>query len=114
MARPYILIQQEILTEITELHSKGVPVSKLLRDYELSIASPTLQRLINYLSIANNSLTNDDNLSNPTRDRIYASLFPEWLDGIDQDEVSQPPEWYYKGTMPLGEWLQRNKKGKDQ
>ena len=112
MARPYILIQQEILMEVTDLHIKGVPVSKLLRDFDLTIAAPTLQRLINYLSIANNSVQDGEKLlPNPTRDRIYNSLFPEWLDGIDQDEVSQPPDWYYKGTMPLGRWCKR-KKGK--
>lgn len=110
MARPYVLIQREILIEIEELHHKGVPTRKLVRDFDLSIASPTLQRLINYLSLANRSIV-DGKQSLKSREIIYGSLFPEWLEAIDRDEVSQPPDWHYEGIMPLGKWVQR-KKGK--
>ena len=51
MARPYILITKTVLLEIEELHAKGVPISKLRRDYFLKIASPTLQRLIAHATL---------------------------------------------------------------
>lgn len=112
MARPYILIQKEVLLELEDLYFKGVPTRKLVRQYELSIASPTLQRLLNYLTLANRSIV-DGKASLVTRDIIHASLFPEWLEAVDADEVSQPSNWHYEGTMPLGKWVKRKpKKGK--
>lgn len=102
MARPYILITETILLEIESLHSKGVPVSKLIRDYHLKIASPTLQRLITHVTLYKAC---DEKA--PLKKIIHKSLFPAWLEGVCHGEVTQPPEYYYKGLMPLGEWLKR-------
>lgn len=102
MARPYILINKETLIEIEKLNSKGVPISKLLRDYKLSIASPTLQRLISYVALYN-ACTHADKI----KKTIEKSLFPAWIEGRTELEIKQPPDWYYKGSMPTGEWLKR-------
>ncbi len=104
MARPYILIKQDTLVEIVELHDKGVPISKLIRDFNLSVANPTLQRLISYLNLA---IVTSENNQYKTTKIIHKSLFPAWLNDAVGVEVSQPQEWYYKGIMPLGEWLKR-------
>lgn len=106
MARPYILIQRDILEELEDLNHKGVPVRKLIRDYDLTIAAPTLTRLIGYLSLANRSII-DGKKSLATKELIYSSLFPEWLEVIDLDEVKQPSNWSYEGSMPLGKWVKK-------
>lgn len=109
MARPYILIQKEILYEIEDLYFKGVATRKLVRQYNLTIASPTLQRLLTYLTLAERSMSKGD-LALSTRETIHSSLFPPWLEEKDSDEVSQPHDWFYEGNMPLGKWVKR--KGK--
>lgn len=108
MARPYILIQEDILLEIEDLYYKGVPIRKLVRQFKLSIASPTLQRLVTYLTLANRSLVNGKE-SLATKKVIYASLFPIWLGYSDKDEVIQPSNYIYEGAMPLGKWVKKNK-----
>jgi len=102
MARPYILVTEEVLLEIEELHSKGVPISKLVRDYFLEMASPTLQRLITHATLYK-ACEND----NPLKEIIHKSLFPDWMQPLCHAQITQPPEWDYKGLMPLGEWLER-------
>lgn len=111
MARPYILVQRDVLEEIEELSFRGVPARRLCRDYNLTIAAPTLTRLITYLAMATRSIV-DGEQSLESKDIILNSLFPQWLEEIDKDEVSQPPDWYYDGAMPLGKWIKREKKGK--
>lgn len=94
-----ILIKQPLLTNIMLAHYEGVPVCALIRKHHLPITPPTLAKLINYMSMAKDSQIADD-----AKQRILASLFPDWLIPLEGSVHTQEPNWHYKGRMPFGEW----------
>lgn len=104
MARPYKLIKRAVLEEIQGLHNSGVPLSKLIRDFDLTITNPTLNRLLISLTAA--TVLSENNSYKHTS-TLVKSLFPDWLEGAEGVEVTQPNEWKYIGLMPYGEWLKR-------
>lgn len=101
MARPHLLIQEDLLSEIWYKHTQGVPVLLLIREYKLEVTPPTLTKLLSYMTAMESAVDED------VRGTIYASLFPEWL--ISQEDrviASQPHKMKYRGKMPLGEWAE--------
>jgi len=73
----------------------GVPLARLIRDYDLDITGPGLAPLVRYCS----SLKlpgNDD-------ETITDSLFPSWISNNNKVQV-MPAGWYYVGHFPLGNW----------
>lgn len=102
MARPVILIQEQILSELYDKHKEGFKYNTMLRKYKLHITAPTIKKLIMCYSIYVNV---DDN----TKHIVYKSLFPEWL--VRQVQLQNTVNWVYKGTFPLGSWQRKiNKK----
>lgn len=100
MARPCILIKKELLIRLHEANKAGVPYSKLVRNYDLTVSQPTLAKLIHYITIAGNS-------PKEVADIIHASLYPAWSEQSETNCTVQPSTWYYRGKMPLGEWVER-------
>lgn len=114
MARPMLLMNKDMLTTLHIRFSQGVPVLKLIRQFnlELHITAPTLSKLLSY---KNAMLKSQPEVSQI----IEASLFPEWLDKAQPTKhnrvmfndklaiASSPSNWYYTGKMPLGQWKQR-------
>lgn len=105
MARPMVLMQEDLLSELWRKHMDGVPVLALIRrnNIEDIITSPTLTKLLGYMSAM------EDSQDSIVQDIIYASLFPEWLTEKAEEltVVTSPKDWYYKGKMPLGHWVKR-------
>lgn len=104
MARPMLLIQKALLTELYSQYSEGVPVSKLISKFSLDITHPTLGKLLTYME--NLQLATDED--HEARHIINASLFPEWLANEAKPIVKQPYSWRYEGKMPLGKWVEVN------
>lgn len=104
MARPMLLVQEDIISDIWAKANDGVPLEALIRQYELPITSPTLKKLLGHVT----ALENADGKEELTEvyDLIYASLFPEWLIANEDKPVVQQPEkvWYYDGLFPVGKW----------
>lgn len=100
MARPMVLIQEPLLSELWYKASIGVPVSTLIEQEQLNISPPTLTKLLKCLTA----------LEETTDDKVYSiihsSLFPAWLEALeDVPIVSQPSAYKYIGQFPLGKWI---------
>lgn len=102
MARPMVLMQEELLNAIWLKHAQGVPVLALIRQYKLDdvITAPTLTKLLSYMK-AKTATSNDVSII------IHKSLFPAWLDNSGRVQTC-PTTYYYTGRMPLGKWLRRD------
>lgn len=102
MARPMVLMQENLLTEIYNKHAQGVPILKLIRNYSLDgvITAPTLTKLLKYMKAKDT--TQDSNIHKLIQD----SLFPQWLKEQEDKKIlaSCPQEYFYSGRMPLGVW----------
>lgn len=108
MARPTILMQEDLLSEIWAKYNQGVPVLTLIKQYEIEdiITPPTLTKLLKYVSALENI-----NPEGPQEayELIYNSLFPTWIGGYNSccPIVTQPKTWKYIGNMPFGKWEKR-------
>lgn len=102
MARPMVLMQEDLLNEIWYKHAQGVPVLAVIRQFDLDgkITAPTLTKLLSYVTAMQDSSEEVSNL-------IYKSLFPVWLTDNEAIIVTNPPDFYYTGKMPLGRWIKR-------
>lgn len=88
------LIRKDILEEIAKKNTSGVPLSRLIRDYDLDISLPHITKLVNWYKSANKF------------DSVKASLFPEWLKNNGTPIQVQPWEKFrYLGTFPTGCWV---------
>lgn len=105
MARPMLLVGENLLTELHDKWKLGVPVCKLIQQYRINITHPTLAKLIRYYDLSVQNTTNTDTIL-----LIRASLFPDWLDMPEYSAavVKQPPSYRYEGTMPIGKWVLNN------
>lgn len=101
MARPMLLMKEDLLKVMYEKRKLGVPLTKLIEQHKLSITHPTLARMLMHYSVLSSP-----SISEKTKVVVRASLFPEWLSGKEL-VMSQPVEWYYTGVFPLGEWKKR-------
>ena len=86
------LIRRSLLIELADLRLKGVPVLKLLRDYDLELSPPHLTKQLDYYNMFKNKA------------EVVNSLFPEWLNDIDNIQ-EQPATAKYDGMFPWGEWI---------
>lgn len=104
MARPMLLMQEELLSILWQKQQVGVPVSTLIQQEQIDITPPTLTKLLTYMSaLEDQALQKEEN--HDTYNMIYNSLFPQWL--IDHEHVPimrQPNGWKYVGQFPLGIW----------
>lgn len=87
----YKLINETLLDEILHRYAIGVTVSRLIKDYKLTISGPTLAKYINIYA---------DNKKNSV---VTKSLFPDWIDDT-QNVTVQPNTYMYVGTFPKGYW----------
>lgn len=105
MARPMVLMQEDTLNELAYKYAQGVPVLAVIRQFNLEgkITAPTLTKLLSYMTAMQ-----AESASTEVAAIIYDSLFPKWLSDNEQNLImSNPPEWYYTGKMPLGKWVLR-------
>lgn len=88
------LVKKPTLQEITQKYIVGVPVSKLIRQFELDISSPCLIKLIKI------NLTLDARSGR-------ANLYPVWLDNSEEAPHIQtnPDTWSFEGRFPKGRWI---------
>lgn len=98
MARPMILIQQELLEKLWESHQLGVPICKLIAVHDLNITPPTLTKLISYME------AKDEAKFEKVVTLIENSLYPPWLVNSNLPVVKQPNTYRYTGKFPLGQW----------
>jgi hypothetical protein len=92
MPRPMYLIQETLLTTLTEEATLGVPVKTLVRKYSLAITAQTLSKLI--------KLKQELDLTG--NETIRLSLFPTWL---NTPLAKQPTTHKYDGQFPNGKWI---------
>ena len=88
-----MLLRTDIATQVAAEHALGVPVNTLLKRLELDCSRPTLVKLIDTLSLANNNSV------------VHSSLHPAWLDPDGPKLQVQPDNWNYIGRFPLGYWV---------
>ena len=103
MARPMMLIKQELLKPMYAQFKTGVPVLKLQRKYELTntLTPPTLAKLLK--TVGQWDAVKDEGIKKD----IHASLFPDWLNVSASIVAVQPLDWYYTGSFPVGKWIKR-------
>ena len=102
MPKPYILITEPLLIKIFKDFSVGVPVAKLIKNYNLSMSQPTLNKLLNtYDILLNKSLVDSDYWT------VWSSLFPCWPTMHSDNIMIQPATHVYYGTWPYGKWEAR-------
>lgn len=92
------LIKYPLLLELTSKFQDGVPVAKLIRQYELDISTPCLMKLLKIQTKLVSSIS-----------LRRHSLNPPWLDDSDAAPNVQvnPDDWYYEGRFPDGQWKQK-------
>lgn len=88
-----MLLREDIATQVATEHALGVPVNTLLKRLALECSRPTLVKLIDAQSLAN------DNSA------VHSSLHPAWLDPDGPKLQVQPDNWNYIGRFPLGYWV---------
>lgn len=106
MARPLYCIKEKALISLYEKYSMGIPISKLIKNYNIQVSHPTFTKLLMQYSLLVETKGSD------IYDTIYASYFPEWLNYEEYEHdiiVLQPSNWNYIGTYPLGEWVENTK-----
>ena len=94
-----ILMQRSVLMELWHKYRQGVPVQKLISQYNIPLTPPTFTKLLMFVSAANEA--NQDSVGTI----IDNSIFPVWLAETDAVIAKQPKNWRYEGKMPLGEWV---------
>jgi len=98
------LVAKSLLLTLYERKQLGVPLSRLIADFNLDIARGSLTPLLNHYHSALKKETSMPELA----EGIFASLFPPWL--TDNNEVQQNPDsWSYQGYFPLGKWVRNDK-----
>jgi exopolyphosphatase/pppGpp-phosphohydrolase len=104
MARPMILMKENLLAVLHNKHKEGVKYDTLIKNYNLKITGPTLKKLIKYYEIM---LKNEGEV----KTTVCNSLFPDWLvyNTIKEDVQHQPTGWIYDGNMPLGVWKENKR-----
>lgn len=91
MAKPIVLVKEELLFKLADLHSLGVPISVLHSDIKEHISMPTLTKLINLY------LDGERNI-----------IFPKWLE--EQEKViakQDSSKWAFIGKFPDGDWIKK-------
>ncbi len=103
MARPMLLMQEVLLSELWAKQQVGVPVSTLIQQELLDITPPTLTKLLRFMSI----LEQEELKENPDiYEMIYNSMFPDWLTSNEEVLImTQPNGAKYIGKFPLGKWI---------
>jgi hypothetical protein len=93
------LLPRSTLSSIFDLTDIGVPLAKVLRDKDLDACRPVISKLLDSYALA----TRDDVMTK-IRSRVFASLFPLWLE--ERPEIQEQPDgWKYRGRFPTGRWL---------
>jgi len=101
MAMPITLMQEDILSILWHKAKMGVPVTTLIQQEGLNITSPTLTKLLSYVDfLETQNIIDDEDLYN----KVYNSLFPDWVVYADNIIVKQPKGVVYEGNFPFGEW----------
>lgn len=93
------------LEELAKLHLKGVPITRLIRDNNLDVSAPHLNKLIRAYFAADKLVMNKQ--TKIEADAIINSLFPPWLDCNGEVIQIQPSNWKYEGYFPFGKWAVR-------
>lgn len=94
--RPIKLIRQDLLEELYEKHTYGVPYTELVKRYDLPIIPITLKSRLKWYGDA---LTAPEEV----RAMVFASLFPVWL--TERVQSQKHTKYLYEGVMPIGRWI---------
>jgi len=91
------LITQPTLFSMLQETDKGVPVARTIRNHDIDMSRPAVDKLLRNFDTALTSST-DEHVS----ERLISSLFPDWL---TKDCQEQPDDVDYSGYFPLGRWV---------
>lgn len=100
MARPKILIKEDLLKKLHEELLLGVKYSTLIDRHDLNVAPATIQKILSHYAMYLVS-------KEEAKSAIKESLFPEWL--VDNVQRQDTSEYAYIGNMPTGRWVARRK-----
>lgn len=103
MRRRRKLVDPDVLIEIIPKKNDGVPLARLIRDYNLDLTVPHLQKLLYIAEDLQES--NAAKFIPEYRKTVYASLAPEWIVGT-RAALEAPIDWEYEGNFPHGKWVQ--------
>lgn len=87
MSRRRKLIKREALKACALRNRDGVPITRLIDDYELDISAPKVAELIAWFN-----------------EGFSAALFPRWLDKADSNVGESPDTYEFIGDFPNGSW----------
>jgi hypothetical protein len=98
MSKARKLLTPDVLHQLSELTTMGVPVARAMRQMHLEdITRPTVVMLLK-------AYEERDDHSQEHYDRTLASLFPPWLVEDGSAIQEQPEEYNYIGFFPQGHW----------
>jgi len=92
------LIPEEILFAILKDYRVGVPLSKLVKNYDMEISTPHLRKLL-FIYIDILDISQDE----AYRTNLRNAIFPAWVKYATSAMV-QPDRWTYVGKFPFGQW----------
>ena len=96
------LLNELELQAARKLYVIGVPLTKIIRDLQLSVSRLHLLKLF----LIYNDIVEEELKVSKERHQLRSAIFPLWLNNT-KGIVEQPNEWTYKGRFPFGEWILR-------
>lgn len=96
------LVPNEVLNEALLRQSYGVPITRIIADYNLDISRPLFVKLLDCYQLSQTTQLTEEERNSSI---IYKSLFPDWLDSDNMQVQEQPEGWAYEGRFPWGKWV---------
>lgn len=93
------LVAREHLKEITDLSLIGVPLTRIIKDKNMDVSRPHLDKLVHLYQLSYiDKVYEEEQLQ-----LITNSLFPPWIEPDPIIQV-QPETYKYRGRFPFGYW----------
>lgn len=97
------LLPERALSDIVTGVDLGIPLSRVIRDKNLTVNRMTVTKLVDWYRFLQASFS----IKAKGKDVLRNSLFPPWLDPLAKDAQVNDDDWYYIGRFPWGEWKHR-------
>ena len=93
MKVPRKLFKRELLVQMADDAIRGVPIAALKRKHDLDCSLPHLSKHIDYYNMFKDKA------------EVMNSLFPPWLNNIDNTQEEDKTKYKYTGLFPWGTWI---------
>ena len=93
MKVPRKLFRRDLLIRMADLAIYGVPIAAIKRKHNLDCSLPHLSKHIDYYNMFKD------------KPGVVDSLFPPWLNDIDNIQEEDNTKYKYVGLFPWGEWI---------